>query len=149
MTNHRYRKAPIPDIQEGTSYSELYKPNARLDVDRYSAQKGSQHDRSFEQPRALTPPKELFYDETYDREKDPQFKRKMKERQNTMDIQRTNISERSSVNNDDGFNINLFKNMADNRMGKSAEFWEQKSQGSYMAALHGRPTAQGTLVHSS
>jgi hypothetical protein len=49
ITKQFYRKvsAPVPQINEGTSYSELYKPNKLLDVDRYSAHK-SQLDRSFE-----------------------------------------------------------------------------------------------------
>jgi hypothetical protein len=50
--------------------------------------------------------------------------------------------------NDDGFNINFFRHQIQDKNGRSAEFSEQRSQESYMAALQHRPTAQGTVNHT-
>lgn len=98
-------------------------------------------ERSFEQTRPLTPPKQLFYDEGYNLEKDPSYKKKLSARREERERVRTHISDTSGI--EDSFNINVFTNNS-NRLhtksnidglmpGQRSAELDVESEGSYMA----------------
>lgn len=69
-----------PEINDKTAYSELHKPIGKLsEFETVSAHKNSTHSRP------LTPPKELFYDDKYDLHADPQYKKKLSARRQTLE----------------------------------------------------------------
>lgn len=70
-------KVRHPENADKTAYSELHKPNGKLsDFDKLSAHKDQ---------RPLTPPKELFYDDKYDLQADPSYKKKLSARRQTLE----------------------------------------------------------------